>query len=825
MDDDPIGFAPREDWAKTLSIGGAAAVGVALLAYLCVEVPRAYGQVTPIWLGNGFLAALLLASPGRRWPVLLIAGLVGGVAAAAHAGDAPATIALLVPANVIQAWLAAYAVRRVTGEAIDLGRPRDMLAFVIVGGIAAPLIAAPPAALIHTLLRGGDPLANAVNWTLGDLLGMLTVTPCLLVLIRAPAYLRERPLKRDGLLSILFCGLVTALVFGQSRYPLLFLVPPAMLLAAWRQEVVGAALAVVLVAMIAVPLTMAGTGPIQLIGPDGGAQSTVLQIFLALSIFVSLPVAAMQRQRRAIMAELVDTGAAMKRSEARYRLLAESALDIIAHSDLRGQMTYISPAARAILGYAPSELLGEGYVKTLHPEDRPAIRAVVDAQRAAIKGSTPPPAKIIEFRAFRQDGVMIWLESRPTLAFDPVSGEPSGITDIIRDITARKTLEMDLRAARAEAEAAAAVKSEFLANMSHELRTPLTAVIGFANLAAEERDLSPRARRYLGRIAAGGRTLLTTINDILDFSRLEAGRLDLNLRPTAIAELIAEVLEIVEPEARAKGLILAAEDLSALPPLLMLDPERVRQVIVNLIGNAVKFTAAGSVGVIAAHQENRLRIAVTDTGPGVAAEDQALIFGRFSQIDAALNRQHGGTGLGLAISHGLVELMGGEIGVESEAGKGARFWFDIPAPAPAEERDDEGGDLAEVPLPPPGCRVLVVDDNAGNRELVRSVLEAVGVEVVEARDGEEGVAAAAAASYDAILMDLRMPRLDGVSAAQRIRAERGPSADAPIIAFSADVRLGPLDPVFSGATPKPLTVASLLSTLAEALEAPSAATA
>ena len=822
VDQPTIGPKTRDDLAATLLAAVIAAFGFAALAYLCVEVPRAYGQVTPIWLANGFLAALLLASPSRRWPTLLVAGLIGAIAAAAHAGDTPLTIALLVPANMIQTWLAAFAVRRVAGETIDLARPRDMLAFILLGGLAAPLVAAPPAAMIHTLLRGGEMLSNTVNWTLGDMLGMLTTTPCVLVLMRAPTYIRERPLTGDGLLSILFCCVVTLGVFAQSLYPLQFLIPPAMLLVAWRQEVLGAAVSAILVAAIVVPLTMMGIGPIHLIVADAGAKSTVLQVFLAVSIFVTLPVAALQRQRRSMIAKLVEAGAAAERSEARYRLLAESALDMIAHSDLRGQMNYISPASRSIMGYEPEELLGTEYLKTLHPDDRAAIRRVVDAQRNCPRGAAAPPAETVEYRAFRKDGGMIWLESRPTLACDPVTGEPTGITDIIRDITARKALETQLRAARAEAEAAAAVKGEFLANMSHELRTPLTAVIGFANLAGEEPDLSPRARRYLDRIAAGGRTLLTTINDILDFSRLEAGRIALEARPTNVADLVAEVLELTGVEAMAKGLTLTADGLAALPPLVMVDPERVRQVLVNLVGNAVKFTEAGRVGLVAAHHESRLRIAVTDTGPGVAAEDQALIFGRFSQIDAALNRQHGGTGLGLAISHGLVELMGGEIGVESEVGKGARFWFDIPADIVETDEGGEGED--EIPLPPPGSRVLVVDDNAGNRELVRSVLEAVGVEVAEAEDGEQGVAAAAAAPYDAILMDLRMPRLDGVSAAQRIRAEQGPSAGAPIIAFSADVRLGPLDPVFNGATPKPLTVVSLLSTLALALGGPRPAT-
>ena len=806
-----------DNLAATMLAAIGAALGFASLAYLCVEVPRTYDQVTPIWLSNGFLAACLLSSPSRRWPALLIGGALGALAAGAHAGDSPLVNGVLVSLNIAEAWLAAWSVRRVAGEAVDLGRPRDMMAFVLLAGVMAPALAGGLASTLHTLMRGGDLVANITSWVLNDMLGMLTMGSCLLILFKAGFYLRERPMSRDGVLSIVLCGLIAAVVFAQTKYPLLFLVPPAMLMAAWRQEVLGAVLAVVLVAAISLILTLVGRGPIQLILTGPGTQSMVLQLFLAVSTFVSLPVAAFQRQRRAIMAELVETSAAAERSEAKFRLLAESALDLIAHSDLKGQMTYLSPAARAIMGYEPDDLMGTAYLKTLHPEDLAAIARVVQAQRECPSAAAAPPATTVEYRAFRKDGAMIWLESRPTLACDPVTGEPTGITDIIRDITPRKTLELDLRAARAEAEAAAAVKGEFLANMSHELRTPLTAVIGFANLAGEEPDLSARARRYLDRIAAGGQTLLTTINDILDFSRLEAGRLALNVRPANVADLVTEVVELTDVEARAKGLALGAEGLEALPPLVMIDPERVRQVLVNLVGNAVKFTDAGTIDLDIAHRDGRLRIAVTDTGRGVAAEDQALLFARFSQIDAALNRQHGGTGLGLAISKGLVELMGGQIGVDSEEGRGARFWFEIPAEVVGAEGKDEGE--VGLPLPPPGRRVLVVDDNSGNRELVRSVLEAVGVEVAEARDGEEGVAAAAITAYDAILMDLRMPRLDGVSAARRIRGGDGPSAAAPIIAFSADVRTGPLDPVFDGATPKPLTVMSLLSSLVLALNA------
>ena len=811
------------DWQAALLSGLFAALGFGLLAYLCVEVPRSLGQSSPIWLSNGFLAALLLTAPNRRWPVIVLGGLIGAWVAGWHAGYGQWSNLALGGASVLQGFIGAYAVRRIVGDEIDLGRPRDMLAFILLAGVAAPLCTGPLTATLYTVLVGPAPWADFAGWTLSDMLGMLSIAPSLLVLLRAPTYLRERPLTRDGVLSILICCVVTVYVFAQGVYPLLFLAPPVMLLVAWRQEVLGAAISATLVAAISVSMTMAGLGPIHMIDAGPGPQSIMLQVFLVVAFFVTLPVAALERHRRAAMATLVETRAAAQRSEASFRLLAESALDIIAHSDLKGQMTYVSPAALAITGYAPEELLGRRYPDILHPDDLETIERVLRAQRGCTHADQAPPTTTVEYRVFRKDGAIIWLESRPTLACDPVTGEPTGITDIIRDITARKTLEMDLRAARAEAETAAAVKGEFLANMSHELRTPLTAVIGFANLLADEPDLSARGQRYVDRIATGGRTLLATINDILDFSRLEQGRITLNPRPVKITDLVSEVLEMLGPDAAAKNLLLRSAGDEIAPPELYLDPERVRQVLLNLIGNAVKFTQVGEVRLDTEYdvEAGRLRVAITDTGPGVTAQDQALVFARFAQIDAALTREHGGTGLGLAISRGLVELMGGQIGVESTMGQGARFWFEIPAqtgPSQAAATAPDADD--DIPMPPPGSRVLVVDDNAGNRELVRSVLEAVGVEVVEAVDGEAGVAAAAAASYDAILMDLRMPKLDGVAAAQKIRAEQGPSAGAAIIAFSADVRTTPLDPVFNGATPKPLTVASLLATLVHALDGP-----
>jgi PAS domain S-box-containing protein len=612
---------------------------------------------------------------------------------------------------------------------------------------------------------------------------------------------------------------VTVYVFTQSR-PVLFIIPPVMLLVAWRLEVLGAALSATLVAVVAVIFTMAGTGPITPLRSDSSDQAIVLQLFLATAIFISLPVASIQRHRRNMLRDMTEANAAVARSEARFRQLAENAQDMIIHSNLRGIVQYASPGCLAMTGFTPDEVVGREGMHIVYEDDREAVRAIVVEQLARLAADIDNGPSRVEYRAVRKDGRIIWLESRPALSRDPLTGKVTGITDIVRDITEQKAMERQLREARNEAEAAAAVKSEFLANMSHELRTPLTSVLGFARLVDEEADLSPDARRFIGRVLSGGKALLTTINDILDFSKLEAGQLELKLEPTAPAQLVDEAMDLFSLETEAKGVTLSAVGLEDLPTDLLIDGGRLRQVLLNLIGNAVKFTEAGTITVTAAYAPSgeRLSVSVADTGPGIASEDVDLLFRRFSQVDAGLTRKHGGTGLGLAICKGLVEAMGGQIGVVSVPGQGACFSFDVVAPSTA-HAVVEAAETAAKPLLAPACRVLVVDDNPANRELVTAILTAMGAEVIEAVDGLEGVTAAAAAPFDAILMDLRMPRLDGAQAALRIREEGGLNARTPIIAFSADARPTGPGGVFDGSVSKPMTAASLVNALNAAITA------
>ncbi len=440
----------------------------------------------------------------------------------------------------------------------------------------------------------------------------------------------------------------------------------------------------------------------------------------------------------------------------------------------------------------------------VHPDD-------VDRVRTLVREPRPLDAigPFIDFRLKRADGQERRMQAMTTLELD-AQGRRTAVMGVLRDVTEQHERERELSEARRVAEAAARTKAAFLANMTHELRTPLTAVLGFARLVERRADVGEESQALVRRILNAGEALLHTINDLLDFSRLEDGQVEIRPRPVAVAASARQTLELLAAQAGAKRLALRLTIDPATPERALLDPDRVRQVLLNLTGNAVKFTDAGTVAVELAPSVGGAALvwSVTDTGPGISAEGVERLFVRFSQVEGGGNS--GGAGLGLAICKGLVDAMGGTIGVESAPGRGSRFWFSLPMVAAdaAEAVDEEAVDVN-------GRRVLVADDNPSNRLLLRTILQAFGVEVVEARDGDEAVVLAGGGGFDLILMDLRMPGLDGISAARRIRDTAG-RRRTPILAFSAD-RDPPLDAgLFRGAVPKPVEPETLLAAMSRA---------
>jgi PAS domain S-box-containing protein len=510
-------------------------------------------------------------------------------------------------------------------------------------------------------------------------------------------------------------------------------------------------------------------------------------------------------------------------SEARYRLIAEHLTDVVSRASITGDVVYISPSVTPVLGYKVDDIMGRNMIEHVHPDDAPAIR---QAYADLITGRVAEGFGLT-YRMRHADGHWLWLESRPT-AVRNAEGRVTGFVDLTRDVTARVALEAELRDARDAAQAAAAVKAEFMANMSHEIRTPLTAILGFTSLLSARDDVSGDVRYQVGRIAGAGQALLAIVNDILDFSKLEAGLMPIMPKAVSPYETMSDALALFEPQAAAKGIEIALDFADDVPSYLSLDPDRVRQVLLNLVGNAVKFTEKGRVLVSARYDaaNERLRVAVRDTGPGMEPAQLEKLFQRFSQVDASSSRRHGGTGLGLAICSGLADAMGGTITVSSAVGEGSEFVLDLPA-APCAAPEADAGELPVLDLE--GLRVLVVDDNPLNRELARAILEPFGAVVGEACDGYEAVEMAQREPFDVILMDVRMPGMDGPDATLRIRSQPGPNRQTAILAFSADYdleRFGEQGGVgFNGFVRKPLELGALLEAISAVLchEAPEAA--
>jgi two-component system, sensor histidine kinase and response regulator len=478
----------------------------------------------------------------------------------------------------------------------------------------------------------------------------------------------------------------------------------------------------------------------------------------------------------------------LRDSEERFRGTFENAAVGIGHRQLDGRFLRVNQRFCNILGYSRDELLQRTGPGITHPDD---LAAGVDLAEALLRGEVP--GFTLEKRYVRRDGSPVWVDLSVSLQRD-AAGKPDFFVGIVQDISNRKQLEGELRQAKEAAEAANRAKDEFLANVSHEIRTPMNAILGMTELALDT-PLTEDQRQYLKAVKSGAESLLGLINDLLDFSKIEAAKMELEPAPFSLRAAVGDTLRVLASRAHKKGLELASDVHPDVPDALVGDAGRLRQVLLNLVGNAIKFTEEGEVVVRvkaadapAPEGEVELHVEVRDTGIGIAPDKRETIFRAFEQEDTSTTRKYGGTGLGLTIASRLVALMGGTIGVESEPGRGSTFTFTVRL---GRQSDQPEPTAARPPVRLHDLRVLVVDDNATNRLILESWLRDWQMEPHAAGDGLSALnalwhAAAAGRPYPLVLLDARMPDTDGLKLAAMIRERAELSATRLILLTSGD---------------------------------------
>ncbi|MNK12043.1 Aerobic respiration control sensor protein ArcB [compost metagenome] len=518
----------------------------------------------------------------------------------------------------------------------------------------------------------------------------------------------------------------------------------------------------------------------------GNTISVILTIIslLALGAFMSVGIRNLELQRLAIQRSKAD--AALRESEESLKETKEHLEFALAASnmgtwenDLQKSFSKVNDTTARLLGYEPEEYQASlnAFLQVVHPDDLPVYlesRSAAIDQRADLN---------VELRCVMKNGAIRWVRVKGRAKYDR-SGNPLRLTGTIVDITPEKRYQTELERALSEAESASRLKSSFLANMSHEIRTPLGAILGFTELL-EDPNLSAQDRaHYLEVVQRNGYTLSHLINDILDLSKVESNHLDIETLRVSLRSIVEEVISLLEVRAREQKIYLNVEYIDSPPDAILTDPVRVKQVLMNLVGNALKFTNEGGVTLTVTANRDKLRFAIQDTGIGIDDSQKDKLFKPFTQADSSTTRIFGGTGLGLALSIRLAELLGGGIElVRSVPGQGSLFCFTIklvslqPLPEPAVRSSSEPA-IQHLK----GLRLLICEDSTDNQKLVQLMLQKEGAEMTMASNGQEGYEKAVTQDFDLILMDIQMPVMDGYEATQKLR---GGGYKKPIVALTA----------------------------------------
>jgi PAS domain S-box-containing protein len=708
-----------------------------------------------LWLGNALLLSILLLVPRRMWPILIAAAFAAFILNDLQAGQTIRSIAWLILADTVEIITAVLCLSYFFRGVPRLNSVKALAKFSLFAVILAPFTGA----FFVALAVNGNYWANWGISFFSEAIVYLTLMPAILGWFsngpasspKSGSYYLEAAALIAGL--VLSFGYLTFGTPGKSASELLlYSLVPLLLWSALRFGSTGVSTSVIMIAVLAVWGATHGRGPFVGSGPLNGVLSLPLFLLFAAAPFT-------------VLAAVVEEH--KQSSEQLFRSIFENAQLGIGLFKIDSQEHVSNRALQEMLGYRGEELSRlRQWDEIVPPDER-----ISYAQRYAELIHGKRDTDEYEQHFIRRDGRIVVANSRFKLLRD-AGGKPQYLVALTEDITDRKQAEADLVAAKEEAVAATQAKSDFLANMSHEIRTPMNAILGMTHLALKT-ELTPKQCDYLTKTKGAAQALLGIINDILDFSKIEAGKLDVEAIEFRLDQVLDNLSSVVSQKAQDKNLEFLISAPHDIPTNLIGDPLRLGQILINLVNNAVKFTDRGEVVVSVVVEEKvsdrvKLKVSVRDSGIGMTGEQTARMFQPFSQADTSTSRKYGGTGLGLSISKRLVELMGGEIWVESHYGTGSTFlftaWFGIGSQEPESKRSIP--DLA-------GIRALVIDDNTHAREILTAALRVFALRVDSVSSGQDAVREIAAADsqdpYRLVLMDWHMPGMDGLEASDIIK--------------------------------------------------------
>lgn len=775
------------------------------------------GTSTIFWPAGGFGLAILLLRGPKYLPGIYIGALLAGLTT----GSSANVSALLALGNTLESFCGFWLLTHFFSINRTLEKTTDFFRLLLFGSGLSSLISAliGPGTLLLSGIVDKDlwPLIF-LRWWMADALGIAFATPLILIWSLSPRFDKSlaRRLEMTALFALTF--LTGHIIFlDGSDHPDWHLEPSWILpLVIWSGLRGGRHLTALLQLLL---FTQSIWGASHGVGyyANGMAKNGLVNFWLFGMIIAlgGMVLAILRHERR------VDT----REQQRLHKTIAASLNEIYLFDAKTLRFTFVNRGALENLGYTLEEM------KTLTPLDLKPTFTLAQFQALTAPLLNHESGSItFETLHQRKDGSRYPIEVHLQLFEE--DGEPY-FHAVIINITERKHSELALLEAKRLAEESARLKSEFLANMSHEIRTPMNAIVGISELMLNQ-EVAPQIRHYLEKIRNASDNLLAILNDILDFSKVESGCMSIEKVPFDLDEILNNLDNLFALRAQEKGLALLIKADSKAPRKLIGDSLRIQQILANLISNAVKFTERGTVSLTVTINQFRnhrvlLEFAVEDTGIGISANDVDKLFLPFSQVDGSISRRFGGTGLGLAISHRLLRLMGSSFQVDSHPGEGSRFSFQLSLPVShigtatttESRRPRQAGTLTtrlnQIGKSLAGKRILVVEDNETNRLIIQDMLELAGTLIEAASTGKQALEILADRRFDAVLMDVHMPEMDGMETTQRIRRQLQ-LGELPIIALTAGVtaeeRKNSLASGINDFIAKPFTAESLVTKLA-----------